>query len=858
MQMRLAVRLLSPAYALASVSVFVLLLIFSPLSGAAECLLDQADSLPADDKASTTPMRAATISGKNFDWQKRSRLPASANCQTGTGCDGIYIEPKHNGLEAELDPGEAPLRFASDKVHFFGQNSITFEGNVEIYQGSRRMRSDQVEVDRTADVVTLSGNVQVREPGLLMRAEHAEFDNAHSTASFDDAQYLVHEARIRGGAKNIKRQQDQTVILKGGTYTSCEPDNNDWEVKAAKIKLEPLKGTGSASHARIHVNDIPVFYFPYIEFPLGDQRKTGVLWPSISSGGSGGIDIAVPVYINLAPDYDLTLTPRYISDHGWLTETQFRYLNQYSFWDIGGAYIADDKEISGEKTEDNPDVDSERWAASVVEEGKFNRFWSSWIDYKSVSDASYLRDLGTTGLDIKRDVQLKQEGGLSYDSSSWAFTSRVTDYQTLVDDPDIDEPYKTVPRLDLNYRSNQASFEFDPLLISQYTYFEHKLQPRGQRLYIEPGITYPMNWLAGFVIPTAKVKHSSINLNSSNADTGDANAGDVSAVDSDLVISGEHSFTVPTFALDSGLFFERELDIYNKGYLQTLEPRLFYYHAKYAEGQNTQLFDTNELVFNYNQLYRGERFGSYDRIGDANQLTAGLSSRFYTNAEGREAFSIGLGQIFYFRDRRVTLDGETLTEEDASDDEIYKKHFRGASDIAAKLQWQPDQHWLITSDYIWDPYKDKTINAGLNFQFISSQYSLFNVGYRYARKDPIVFEGELVDTNTDQIDFSTVFPLNRQWSFIARWNYDLTDRSVIEEIAGLEYNNCCWKTRLIFQHERESFDNDQPKAETDPVEYENVVYFQLELKGLGGVADNVSRLLEESIQGFKQRNENIQ
>lgn len=855
MQMRLAVRLLTPVHFLVFASVLI-----SPLSkGDTECQIDPLVVSPplAEGEVEATLMRDATISGKRSDWIKRSKLsagselPTGSNCQVGTGCDGIYIEPQNNGLEANVDPNLAPLRFASDKVYFYGENQVSFEGNVEVYQGSRRMRSDQVEVDRNKDIVKLTGNVQMREPGLLLRAQSANLDNKQNTARFDNAEYLVHEAHIRGGAQTITREADQHVILEGGTYTSCEPNSNDWEVKAANIELDPTEGVGSATHARMHIKDIPVFYFPYIEFPLGDQRKTGVLWPSISSTGNGGIDLAVPVYINLAPDYDLTLTPRYISTRGWLNEAQFRYLNQYSFWDIGGAYIADDKAISDDDTADTS-VDSKRWALSVEEEGKFNRFWSSWIDYKSVSDASYLRDLGTTGLDIKRDVQLKQEGGLAYNSQSWAFVSQVTDYQTLVDDPEVTEPYKTVPRFDLSYRSNQANFEFDPLFISQYTYFEHKIEPRGQRLYAEPGITYPMNWLAGFVIPTAKIKHSSINMNSSN---GDAN--DLPGTSDGYEITGEHSFTVPTFALDSGLFFERDLDIYSKGYLQTLEPRLFYYHAKYVEGQNTQPFDTTALEFNYNQLFRDERFGSYDRIGDANQLSAALSSRFYTDAEGREAFSIGVGQIFYFRDRLVTDTKGSLADEEDANEKIFKKHYRNASDIAAKLQWQPDRHWLITSDYIWDPYNDKTTNAGLNFQFTSENYSLFNLGYRYARNDPVSFEGKLVNTDTDQIDFSTVFPFNRQWSFIGRYNYDLTDRSSIEEIVGLEYNNCCWKTRLIYQRERESFDNDKPKEETDPVEYDYVVYFQIEFKGLGGVADNVSRLLEESIQGFKQRNENI-
>jgi LPS-assembly protein len=783
-------------------------------------------------------MAEAATSGKQMDWKPRDELSDEQQKLLIGGCRGLYIEPLNTGPEANIPPDIAPLRFSADDVDFSDSNHATLQGNVEIHQGSRRLRSDQVRINQSTSTIILEGNVQLREPGLLAIGERAELNNNAGTSTIDSAKYLLHDSRARGGSQQIRRQADQKVILKEGSFTSCEPNNNDWELRASEIRLDPESGFGSAKHARFNIKDIPVFYFPYVEFPIGDQRKTGLLWPSYSSTSNGGVDLAVPVYINLAPNYDMTFTPRYINTHGWLSELETRYLHEYGLWKVGGAYLGNDESVGDIKTADNPNLDGERWLALLSEKGQFNSNWSSWINYTAVSDNDYFRDLGTTGLDVNRAVQIKRDAGISYNSPAWSLTGQLINYQSLTEELAANQPYKNVPRIDLLKRSGFSNFQIDPLLSAQYIYFEHNEKDRGQRLYAEPGLSYPMHWTPGFVIPTVKIKNTHFAMNSSNDEQSDS-------------LSGDYNITVPTFALDTGVFFERSLNIGQSRFLQTLEPRLFYYYADYTDQTGLPKFnDTRELTFNYNQLFRDTRFSGYDRIGDANQLSAALSTQLYEDDSGRQAFSAGLGQTFYFRDRLVTLSDQPL---DPNDQDTYKDHFRKSSDIAAILQWQPGKKWLITSDLIWDPYSSKTEQTGINLQFISKRFDLFNLGYRYTRKDPLLVEGEELNVDTAQADLSTVIALNNQWTFIARWNYDLTDKRTIEDLSGLEYNNCCWKARIVYQRERESFENDQPKSETDPVEYDYTLLFQIEFKGLGGVADNIAKLLEESIPGFKQR-----
>ncbi len=829
-------------------------LVSMPLSADTGCtlILDKNTLTPINNMStgscnqrSVPSMKAAAASAEKFDWTPLSALPDSQSSKISTGCHGVYQEPANLGPEAKTSPNQAPLRLSADSVNFKDSQHIELKGNVEVYQGTRRLRSDQVDVDNNEGTVQLSGNVQVREPGLLLRGTSASLDNIKRTTRIEHAQYLVHTARARGGAARITSRSDRTVLLKEGSYTSCEPGHDSWRLEAGLIKLDPKNGFGKAKNARFHIRDIPVFYFPYVEFPIDSRRKTGLLWPTFSQTSNGGIDIATPVYLNLAPNYDATLVPRYINTHGWLTEVEMRYLNPFSDWIIGGAYLSGDEKVGDLEAESHPNLDTERWIGRIQESGPWNDYWSSWIDYQSVSDASYLRDLGTTGLDVRREVQLQQSAGIRYNGPNWSFQTMAEDYKALVDDADVEENYTLAPRFTLHRQQNQANFQFTTLLDLEYSFFEHDSKPRAHRLYAEPGLSYPMNWMGGFLIPSVKLKHTHISLNDSN---------DISATG--IVSQGDVDTTVNTFSFDSGLFLEREWIGTRHAWLQTLEPRLFYYYADFVDQSNLPVFDSDLFTFQYNQLFRENRFSSYDRIGDANHLSLGLTSRLYAQDTGEEVFSAGIGQILYFEDRRVSLNDNDLTAT-SMNDMAYKQHFRNASDIVGKLQWKPNNNWAILGNYIHDPYNKKTQEGGINLQFVGKEYNLFNIAYRYKRQQPVTDTlGKLINADTEQTDISTVIALNRQWSLFARWNYDMTDHHSIEDISGVEFDNCCWRARLVYQRERESFINDKPKNETDPLEYDFAVFLQIEFKGLGSVSDNVSALLSESIPGFIEREKN--
>jgi len=782
-------------------------------------------------------MLEAAKSGHKQDWTHQIKSPF---------CNGCYIEPPNLSDEANLNPDSAPMRIGAEKMDTVNDDEILLQGEVEVYQGWRRMRADRLHWFQNEERIELEGDVQFREPGLLLTSDSAWIDNKNGLSEFENPHYLMHERGLRGGAVKMRGRNDNgRILLDDASYTSCPPNDQTWKLQAQRIELDRESGFGKARHAVLDVGKVPVFYWPYLEFPIDDKRHSGFLWPSIGGSDNGGIDFTLPYYFNLAPNYDFTYSPRYLNTHGLIHQGEFRYLNQYSEWVLGGSYIGNSKNEGDLDSTDYAGFDRERWLTVVNEKGLFDRNWSSEINYQRVSDIAYFHDLSVRGLDVERALFLREAAQIAFNTQQWSFSALVEDHQKLLPDyiGDINHPetvisfpdgYQLLPRLNLGYNNGWTNKAWQPLFTSQYTFFNSDsfdaapsqafplttaYAARGQRLYVEPGLSYPVRGLAGFAIPAVKVKQASFELNDSNQFE---------------TMRGTRDITVPTFSLDTGLFFEREAWLGNAQYLNTLEPRLFYYYAGYVNQDSDELpiFDTSKLAFGYQQLFRDRRFSSYDRIEDANQLTVSAATRWIDEDSGREMLSLGVGQILYFRDRRVTLspkDGYTVplpdnptleqvsaahTLEDYLNTDVDKELYRNASDIASELQWNPTEDMTLISSHTYDPYNDSTVEYALTTQWHSENYQkLLSGSYRFRRVVPLYTPNanqqqtstQLVDTNIEQFTLTAVYPIARRWTLFANWSYEMTNRYTIQDLSGAEYESCCYRLRLFYERNRESF-----------------------------------------------------
>jgi LPS-assembly protein len=721
-------------------------------------------------------------------------------------CEGGYLPSgRANGVGSAFAVGsdsEQPLEASGLNARYEIDRTLFLEGDVRIRQGGFQVTGSEARYSQQEGAVSVQGPLVSRGEGFLLTGENANYDVYSGRLDINTATFLLHGPEMRGRAGSLSRISEEQVVIADGFLTTCGPSQNDWAIVASDIRLDRAQGFGTAKHVRLEVLDVPVFYWPWASFPIDDRRKSGFLYPQFgsSSAGSGGF-LAVPYYFNLAPHYDATLTPQYIHGRGLFNEVEGRYLSSLGETTLQLGYIGNDSAFQ----EENPGESGERWALDATTRAAFGRGWRGYGDFSVVSDEDYLSDLNRS-LEINQATHLQRKGGVTYRSDKQYFDAYLNDYQTISDRiADVDKPYAQLP--EVIYAGQTGAGIVEANLESQYTVFYRDNEAltgldraNGQRFRARPELALPMRALWGFSRPSVSVDYTRYNL--------------------DDYVLGDGSFdrTVPVAEWDNGLYFDRQSRLFDVPYNQTLEPRLYYAWADADPDQNDiPDFDTDLQTFRFEQLFRPDRFTGGDRVGDANQLTVALTSRFNDLLTGAERARFSIGQVQYFEDREVTLFGEGAGT-------------RSRSPLAGEVVLNPLDTLEIRSSGLWDPDTGDTEEGRSQLTFHSTDYRyLASVGHTYSR-------GEL-----EQSDIAAVFPVSDRVSLIGRWVYDSDLDRTVGSLAGLEYNNCCWSVQVVHQNYL-----------TDDRELDSRILFQIQLKGLGG-SDGASSSISEAIYGFDER-----
>ncbi|MCB1616330.1 MAG: LPS-assembly protein LptD [Pseudomonadales bacterium] len=780
-------------------------------------LVEQTSPLSA---ASPHTGKQASKKGILQDWYPGSHNQNSEDC-----CNGSYLAPIRTDADADKAPQDAEIKLSAEET--LSENSVTtLNGNVVMTQGYRQLNSDRVVFDETGETIDVEGAVVFREPNLLVTGNQAEIDLASGQVAIRHAEFLLHDAHLRGQASSINREEG-VIILDDVSATYCEPLDNTWSIRSKSMKLDAEAGTGEARDVKLYIKNVPVAYSPYLSFPIDDRRKSGFLTPSISSSDDG-LDITLPYYFNLAPNYDATLISRLIQDRGFLLGGEFRHLSRYSDASLSASFLPNDD-----------DTGTDRWLVNTRQKGGASSPWYTEVNYTRVSDDDYFRDLSNSGLKVNSATHLLEKAGAGLITDHWHFSGKLEAYQTI--DKTSPDPYYQLPAL-LAEGSYDLPWNMQVDLINELVAFEHrddKLNTTGERARLEYALQRRFDSAAFFITPAVKIRHIEQNL--------------------DLVpaspTTGSHaSVTVPSFTLDSGLFFERESNLFSQNGIQTFEPRLFYYYADYENQNNLHLFDTDDMTFSYAQLFRDYRFSGGDRIGDANQLSLGLTTRYIDSTTGRQKMRFSIGQIYYFEDRNIT---STVLPAAPTYNET-----RDQSSIASELEIAINHAWQINSELIWNDDINQIDKGSVGLHFNDGDNHLANASYRYINysKTPrLGLNGlplaplELVERSIEQVDLSSFWGVDQQWSLIGKFNYDLTNSRELETIAGMQYNDCCWRVRLIY---RKWVDNPFGIDDIKQQQEDSGVFLEFQLTGLGEIGEKIGDILDDSIQGFEETNGN--
>ena len=837
--------------------------------------VEEVAQTPLVTEAKGRGLKARSADYSHLDWVPRDKLTPAQLAETGPYCAGAYVEPIRPGMNDPTSKSDAPTFIGAKASRYQQEEQIaTLAGDVVMRQGSMQIEADEASLYQAENRGELNGKVRLRDNGALIVGDHADVQLDTGAAKVDNAEYILHKSRIRGSALYAKRGENAIIRLKDGTYTTCEPNSNAWQLKGNNITLNPATGFGTATNVTLRVKDIPVFYTPYIYFPIDDRRQSGFLPPSFSSSTDTGFMLVTPYYFNLAPNYDATLYPRYMTKRGLLMEGEFRYLTESSEGQFGAAYLND----KDDKRKDQTDYKDTRYMLNWQHKGGLDSRVLTEVDYTKISDPYYFQDLQSEQIGVESQDYVNQQGSVTYRGDTFNAKLNAQAYQMATVTQIT--PYNKLPQITFNgalpYHPGGVNFNYNTELVR----FDRDLEngdfinedgtrsPRldryvtglaranGTRLNVAPSMSLPMTASYGYITPKLKYMYTQYDLDLDGI-------GKTQMTTAGQKFNSSQNRSVPIASIDSGLYFDRNTQWFGTNYRQTLEPRAFYLYVPERDQTDIPVFDTGESTFSYGSLWRDNRFSGSDRVGDENKLSLGLTSR-WIEENGFERQRISVGQAYYFKDRKVQMPDIPENRDDSTS---------SVSPYALEYAYRFYRDWRATADYNWDPEtrSPRSGSAMMHYQPEDNPNKVVNIGYRY-RNDQVRYNqytgkweigggdfgvkgqpGYIKDYyKIQQHDFSVIWPIVPQWNVISRWQYDYNRNRTLEAFGGFEYDNCCWKLRLI---NRYWVDNDEYTQEAPTNEKgDHGLFLQIVLKGLGGVVGTkVESFLDKGIQGYRER-----
>lgn len=742
------------------------------------------------------------------------RISLAVSCAiplAATAQEGLQLKPQHAlGLAPPADPSQLPVFLEADRLRGHSEKEIEAEGNAKLRRGGQSVFADWMRYDPPVDEVRAKGNVRLEQGGDTVYGERLQYNLQTERGYIEKPRYILTpeprqpatgpttkprfgDADARGRAERFLFQGPKRYQAEAAEYTTCEPGKDDWFIKSAKLDIDKEHDVGVGRDVSIVFMDRTIFYSPYLTFPLHQQRKSGLLTPHLGSSTRSGIEVTVPYYWNIAPNMDYTLSPRMLSKRGIQLNNEFRYLEP----DFKGE--ARFELLPGDRQKN----DDTRYAYFLRHEQRLPYNWYGYLNLQKVSDDTYFTDLSTR-IALTSQVLLPREGILAR-SGNWGqsgvygLTAQVQRWQTLQADPlaPITPPYNRQPQISFlaqNWDLMRTDFE----LLGQFVDFDHPTLVNGRRTVAYPSVSLPLQSSYAYLIPKAGMHLTHYALDKSTTTLPDTTR------------------TLPIFTTEAGLIFERETRLGSQPFIQTLEPKVYYVYIPYRDQTQIPIFDTGQRDINLATIFAENQFSGQDRINDANQVTIGATTRFVDAQSGIERVRMAVAQRYYFKSQQVFVPGVPLRSSQSS-----------SSDLLAALSGTVARNWVA--------------EAGWRSNTDLSQTEKFNVGTRYQPQPGKVLN--LVYRSTTgavrQTDISAQWPITSEWTVLARWNYSLLDRRMLEGLAGFEYNGGCW----IFRAVAHRFATAIQQASTS-------VFLQLELGGVSRIGTNPLDVLKSNIAGY--------
>ncbi len=702
---------------------------------------------------------------------------------------------------AELPVGAIGVR--ADRADIASDTQVaSFYGNVEVQLNQQRLWTEQAQINQQSGNINASGATRFSDGYVQVASENFRLNSAENRAYLSGAQYQIGSTGAHGKA-DLLALEPQQVILSGSTFTTCPTENPAWQLSAETIQLNEDEAWGEAWHARFELFGVPIMYVPYINFPINDERKSGLLFPTLRSSQQNGFEIELPYYFNIAANMDATITPRYMAERGLMIQGEYRYRSANGGGEFNLAYLADDKAYP---------TDNSRFSWRVEHQQIWSEQWRTYVNGVGISDNDYLSDFGSDFAG-RADAQLYRHAQADYRSDNLNVTIRAEDFELL---GNYRSPYRTLPQISSLYVTTGAlDIEFQ--LASEISHFRNQdnSSDYATRFHLEPQVRYHMeqpgyDWLAelGYSYTYYDQAEDSISGREANPSRG-----------------------MPNFRWRGRLNFERPFSFAGNTYRQTLEPQVQYLWTPFRDQSGIGIYDATLMQDDYRGLFRARRFSGLDRIADANHVTVGASTSLYDQSS-REVFRFSAAQIYYFEDSRTQLldNSGTVTA--------------SRSDIALESRIRLSDRWFFNGALQYDMELNRTQKSQTTVEYRKDQANLVQFSHRNVTT--------LLGDNIEQLGVQSVLEISPQWQLASNWYYDLGQKRTNDALFAVQYSDCCWAVRVgAYRRINRSVADVLGSPMVGTPEFDNGISIQFIIKGLGSDNRSLIDLLEQSLFGYR-------
>lgn len=790
---------------------------------------------------------------------------------TDARCQGVWIHPNQSQIKSNLtkelgasgianqDSQAKNTYYAqSDYGYYDNDEYAELSGNVILEQNGQQISADKItfnpktgESSAKGQVIfgndlansihnnqnpnqnDMTGNKINADMGIIGVANELNYNAKTQTANAQDVAFASTTIGAHGYAKQMQKVNDHQYKMNEVMFTTCPPTEHKWHLDAKSIEFDTQTGRGIAKNSTLKIKDVPVFYLPYFNFPIDDRRVSGFLLPNIGLNLSDGLQMTTPYYLNLAPNFDATLSPTIFSNRNPMLGVKFRYLTkQYGSGVLDAVYLPNDRKQNNKNRHHL--FFNHEWHAKDIKN------LTAYATYRHVSDSNYLTDFDKLGLE-NNPLNLPRRLGVDYYNEYLSADLRIETFQTLqgrhndgTPIQDKDKPYSRLPQLAVNFTLPKSDTQtgkrwkipsaldrFDITALHNLGYFKKSIRDESQaeksgiRMYNKIVASYPMLKDWGYFTPKLSLHHLYASYDQDSLTMQNINKA-----------NGRYSVFAPQISLDMATFFEKSGSPFGWfddtwGGHQVLSPRLKYNHTPYKDQSNIPNFETSFAAISYDQLLSDSWFLGYDRIQDLHAITPAISYR-YMDKNGVVRFDGGIAQQFYLSKFKVRIDDD-------------QQHNKDSSGMAWKISAQPTSSlWIDASGSLTHHHQPNHFITQLRYQ--PNKQSLYSIGMIDRKQNRALGQLPL-----QAYTASAIFPVNHHWRIVSQAQYDQRNNRLLDALIGINYEDCCYGFSIYARRHRNSL-NPNIKAN-------NTIMAEIRLNGItnGG---RLNRLMSDKVVGY--------